>query len=119
MLGLPVISQDCKVSDSDAVKLHKCCCYQQFGSLRVAVPKRPKNEAIEEKTRYAVLWHFRLHDALLKQPTHVGRLRDAGPSEMSLGFHKTMETRGWLRDAGQTQLWSPEGWGTGETVGAN
>ena len=26
---------------------------------------------------------------------------------MSLGFHKVMETLVWLRDAGQTHLWSP------------
>lgn len=66
-----------------------------------------------------MLWHFQFHDAIISQPTHVGLLYDAGTYEMSLGFHKVMETRGWLRDAGQTQLWSPEGCGIGETVGAN
>lgn len=119
MLGLSIISQDCKVSDWDAIKLHKCFCYKQFRSLTVAAPKKKKNEAIEEKNRHVVLWHFQFHDAIRKQPTHVGLHHDAGPCEMSLGFLKVMETRGWLRDAGQTQLWSPEGCGTGETVGAN
>lgn len=44
-----------------------------------------------------MLWHFQFHDAIISQPTHVGLLHDAGTYEMSLGFHKVMETRGWLK----------------------
>lgn len=53
-----------------------------------------------------VIWHFQFYVAIKKQPTNVGLFNDPGTYQMSLGFHKVMETLVWLRDAGQTHLWS-------------
>lgn len=39
-----------------------------------------------------MIWHFQFYDAVKKQPTNVGLFNDAGTCEMSLGFHKVMET---------------------------
>lgn len=62
---------------------------------------------LKKKNRNIVIWHFQFYDPIKKQPTNVGLFNDAGTHQMSLGFHKVMETLVWLRDAGQTRLWSP------------
>lgn len=59
-----------------------------------------------KNNRNIVIWHFQFHDAIKKQPANVGLFNDAGTYQMSLDFHKVIETLVWLRDGGQICLWS-------------
>lgn len=78
------------------------------------------NEAIEKNNRnIVVIWHFQFYDAIKTQPTNVGLFNDAGTYQMSLGFHKVMETLAWLRDAGPTRLRSLEDYGMRAEIGAS
>lgn len=68
------------------------------------------NEATEKNNRNIVaILHFQFYDAIKQQPTNVGLFSDAGTYQMSLGFHKVMETQGGWPD----HLWSSEDWNRG------